>query len=64
MKTKIIATLGPSSDTPEKMRDLINSGVSVFRLNFSHGNASKFETIVGNIRKVEAELKKPITIMQ
>ncbi|MCL1916375.1 MAG: pyruvate kinase [Desulfovibrionaceae bacterium] len=64
MKTKIIATLGPSSDAPEKMRDLVNSGVSVFRLNFSHGNASKFETIVSNIRKVEAELKKPITIMQ
>lgn len=64
MKTKIIATIGPASDSPEKMRDLINSGVSIFRLNFSHGDSSKFEAIISAIRKLEAELKRPITILQ
>lgn len=64
MKTKIIATIGPASNTPDKMRDLVNAGVSVFRLNFSHGDASQFEDIIANIRLLEKELERPITIMQ
>lgn len=64
MKTKIIATIGPASNSPEKLRELVNAGVSVFRLNFSHGDSSQFTGIIDSIRALEVELKKPITIMQ
>lgn len=64
MKTKIIATLGPASNTPEKMKELIIAGVSIFRLNFSHGDSSQFTGTIDEIRQLERELGTPITIMQ
>ncbi|MDR2050554.1 MAG: pyruvate kinase [Deltaproteobacteria bacterium] len=64
MKTKIIATVGPACDSPEKMKELINSGVSIFRLNFSHGDSRQFKDIVDNIRALETELQIPVTVLQ
>lgn len=64
MKTKIIATIGPASNTYDKMRELANAGVSVFRLNFSHGDSSQFVGIISDIRKLEKDLNRPLTIMQ
>ncbi len=64
MKTKIIATIGPASNTKEKIKELAKAGVSVFRLNFSHGDASMFVDIINNIRQAEEELQIPLTIMQ
>ncbi len=64
MKTKIIATIGPASNTKEKMTSLVMAGVRIFRLNFSHGDASMFVDIIRHIREIEKELNTPITIMQ
>lgn len=64
MKTKIIATIGPASNSIDKMRELVKSGASIFRLNFSHGDASQFVGIISDIRALEKELGKPITILQ
>ncbi|MBO4312738.1 MAG: pyruvate kinase [Desulfovibrio sp.] len=64
MRTKIVSTIGPASNTKEKLMALAFAGVSVFRLNFSHGSAEDFIQIIGYIREVEKELEKSITIMQ
>lgn len=63
-KTKIVATLGPSSNAPEKIKALALAGASIFRLNFSHGSAKDFVDVIQNIRNVEKETGLPITIMQ
>ena len=64
MRTKIVATIGPASNTRERLRELAQAGVSIFRLNFSHGGAADFVDIIGHIRAIEAELNLPLTIMQ
>ena len=64
MRTKIVATIGPASNSKEKLHELAEAGVSVFRLNFSHGSAADFVAIIQSIREVEAALGRPITIMQ
>lgn len=64
MKTKIVATIGPASNSKEKLHALAEAGVSIFRLNFSHGSAADFVNIINNIRAIEQEIGHPITIMQ
>lgn len=62
-KTKIIATLGPASQSPEKLKELIEAGVNVFRLNMSHANHDWVREIVRSIRKVAADLGINIGIL-
>lgn len=63
-KTKIVATIGPASNSEEVLKGLALAGASIFRLNFSHGSAKDFVDIIARIRKVEKEVGRPITIMQ
>jgi pyruvate kinase len=51
-KTKIVATVGPACDTYEKLLDLVNAGVNVFRLNFSHGNHEDKLAIIEHVRNI------------
>lgn len=62
-KTKIIATVGPACDTFEKLLALVNTGVNVFRLNFSHGAYEKHAEVINNIRKINAEYPFNIAIL-
>ena len=64
MRTKIVATIGPASCDREKLAQLADAGVSVFRLNFSHGDPDFFRGVVSNIREIEKECGRPLTIMQ
>ena len=61
--TKIVATVGPASDTLEIMEQLILAGVDVFRLNFSHGTHEYHKTNAENIRKAANKLGTAIAIM-
>ena len=64
MRTKIVATVGPVSCEKEKLVQLVDAGVSVFRLNFSHGDPDFFRGVVSNIREIEKECGRPLSIMQ
>ena len=52
-KTKIVATLGPASDSPEMILRLIQAGLNVVRLNFSHGDFAGHARTIANIRAAE-----------
>ena len=54
VRTKIVATLGPASRSPEMIRRLIDAGVDVFRLNFSHGSHDDHSQTLRDIRSVAA----------
>jgi pyruvate kinase len=60
---KIVATLGPSSSTPEKIRALFEAGVDVFRLNFSHGTQEDHSARFAAIRVIERASGRPIGIL-
>lgn len=55
-KTKIICTLGPATDSPERLRALIMAGANIFRLNMSHAPHEWVRTVVKEIRKISSEL--------
>lgn len=60
---KIVATLGPASESPEMIRALHQAGADVFRLNMSHGTQADIAARHATIRAVEAELGRPIAIL-
>ena len=63
VKTRIIATVGPASESVEVLRELVISGVDIFRLNFAHGEYSWLSEMVRKIRLVSAELGCPIGLL-
>lgn len=62
-KTKIIATIGPASESEEMIRKLALAGMNVARLNFSHGTYEQHSIKIERIKKVREELDLPIAIM-
>jgi len=63
-KTKIVCTIGPASGLPEVIRKLIQHGMSVARLNFSHGSQSDHKEKINIIRNISNELGRPVAILQ
>ncbi|HYH38756.1 MAG TPA: pyruvate kinase [Azospirillum sp.] len=63
-RAKIVATVGPSSAAPEMLKRLFLAGVDTFRLNFSHGTHDDHARVHRAIRALEAEVGRPIGILQ
>jgi pyruvate kinase len=63
-RTKIVATLGPASNSPAMIRKLIDAGVNVFRLNFSHGSHETHGAAIRDIRRAASEARRPVAILQ
>lgn len=61
--TKIVATVGPACDTPEKLNQLMEAGVDVFRLNFSHGDHAGKATIINTIRELSNKRQQAVGIL-
>lgn len=62
-KTKIVCTMGPSTNDDSVLRELMVSGMNVARLNFSHGDHEYHLSNMKRIRRISAELGKPVAIM-
>jgi pyruvate kinase len=63
-RTKIVATVGPASSSKEMLLQLINSGVNVFRINFSHGDHESHTKVIKEIQKINEELGYNISVLQ
>jgi pyruvate kinase len=62
-RTKIVATLGPASDSPELLRALVAAGMDAARLNLSHGTHADHAERARRVREVEAEVGRPIALI-
>lgn len=62
-RAKIVATIGPASESIERLRELFLAGVDVARVNMSHGEREHHGEVIARIRRVAAELKRPIAVM-
>ncbi len=62
-RAKIVATLGPASSDPASVRALVDAGLDVARINFSHGDERSWLAAIQAIRKAQAETGKPVAIL-
>ncbi len=62
-RTRIIGTIGPASDNVDTLEALINAGLNVARLNYSHGNLEQKTELIEKLRSVESKFGKPVGIL-
>lgn len=62
-RTKIVATIGPASNSPEMLRKLIERGLDVARINFSHGDPEEHLKVIETIRRISTEVGRPVAIL-
>jgi pyruvate kinase len=62
-RTKIVATVGPASREAEQLKELVEAGVDIFRLNMAHGGPEQQQPIVDRIRAIGRELNEPLAIL-
>src|SRR3989338_2852252 len=63
-RTKIICTIGPTSEQKSVIEKMIHAGMDCVRLNFSHGTYDSFTSIIKNVREVSKEMGREIAIIQ
>src|SRR5438270_5913654 len=62
-RTKIVCTLGPASSSREALRSLMDAGLNVARINFSHGTHEQHAATIALVREVAAEFGRPVAIL-
>ena len=62
-KTKIVGTIGPASEKEEKFTEIVEAGLSVARINFSHGGYEENAEKIATIKKVRENLQKPVALL-
>jgi pyruvate kinase len=62
-KSKIVATVGPASRSPEQLRQLLSAGVDIVRLNFAHGSHADKAEVVAHVRRIAAELGRNVALL-
>lgn len=62
-RTKIVCTLGPSTDKEEVLRNLMKNGMNVARMNFSHGTHEEQKARLDMIKKLREELNLPVAAL-
>ena len=63
-KTKIVCTIGPASSKPEVIARLIDAGMDVARLNFSHGTWEEHGEAIRTVKELSANKRRPVAILQ
>ncbi len=63
-KTKIVCTIGPATESYEKLLALVNAGMNVMRLNFSHGDFAEHQKRIDNLKKVTEKTGKVVAVLQ
>jgi pyruvate kinase len=61
--TKIVCTLGPASSSPKVIRSLIDAGMDVARINFSHGTQDEHAEVIRTVRRIATEAGQPVAIL-
>ncbi|HET9782577.1 MAG TPA: pyruvate kinase [Candidatus Dormibacteraeota bacterium] len=62
-RTRIVCTIGPSSEAPQTLRTMIQSGMDVARLNFSHGDPQTHREVAANVREAADEVGRPVALL-
>ncbi|MSW01425.1 MAG: pyruvate kinase, partial [Actinobacteria bacterium] len=62
-RAKIVCTMGPAVESPEKVRELIAAGMNMARLNLSHGGYDEHQSRLDQVRAAAAEAGKPVAIL-
>ena len=62
-RAKIVCTMGPAVESEDKLREIVQAGMNVARLNLSHGDYSEHKTRYDRVRKISGELNKPIAVL-
>ena len=63
-KTKIVCTIGPATESQEKLEELLKAGMNVMRMNFSHGDFAEHQKKVDNLKEATAKTGIPCAVMQ
>lgn len=63
-RVKIVATIGPSTESEESIEKAILSGMNVARLNFSHGSHNQHLAVIKYIKKISTKINKPVAVLQ
>ena len=63
-RTKIVCTIGPASQSPETLEQLIRAGMDVARLNFSHGTQAEHLEVITTVRRIATGLGRSVAILQ